>query len=162
MGNGALLAAGLWATGLLVAGSLVPAYSSSATARTSGGVTTVSTASSTLVQVNGVRVVALLALPLLAVVIVAGLLRRRRSHARSGAGAPAWVVTGLLGAVSIVGALSIGLFVAPVALLLVVACSYAPTFVAPAVAPVAPAGGPAGTGPSGPTDEMTTGNGPER
>jgi hypothetical protein len=121
-----LLIAAAWAAGLVLAGGLVPVYGSSAAASTTAGKTVWTSTTGTLVEVNGPRVLALLALPFLAVGLVGVALRHRRTHQRCGAGGPAWLVTGLLGAVSVLGVLTIGPFLAPVAVLLAVVCARAP------------------------------------
>jgi len=78
--------------------------------------------SPTLVQENGPRVLVPVGLPLVASVVVSGALWRRRRRARPGPGPLACVVTGLVGLLVLAGLLSIGLFVAPVMVLLVLAC----------------------------------------
>ena len=79
--------------------------------------------SATLVHVNGLKVLAPVGLPLLAVIVVAFALRRRRKHEVPGAGWLAWTVTGLLVGVALLGMLSIGPFIVPVAVLFAVACA---------------------------------------
>ena len=112
-----LVVAGLWAVGLPIAASLLPAYSTGSGA---------SSGRQTLLQVNGEWVVVVLCLPLLAVGVVTLALRQRR-RGRSGAGRVAWVVTGVLGVASLVAILSVGVFVAPVFLLLAGACAGDPS-----------------------------------
>jgi hypothetical protein len=124
-----MLIAMIWAAGFVIVGLVVPVYSSSSSSSTTGGVTIHSTSDATLVHVNGLRVLVLLALPLVAVAAVGLSLRSRHRHERPGAGVLAWIVTGLLIVVSILGVLTIGLFVAPVAVLLTVLCARAPTLV---------------------------------
>jgi len=124
--------AAVWSVGLVVAGTTVPAYASSTATITSTStpgsvlrthqVEVAHSTTATLLQVNGPGVLVLLALPLVAVTIVAGLLVWRRARGRPGAGAPAWTVTALLGAFSLVGILTIGPFVIPVPVLLAAAC----------------------------------------
>ncbi|MHB8219921.1 MAG: hypothetical protein ACYDHU_06310 [Acidimicrobiales bacterium] len=123
--------AAVWSVGLVVAGTTVPAYDSSTvvTSTSTPGsvprthrVEVAHSTTATLLQVNGPGVLVLLALPLVAVTIVAGLLVWRRARGRPGAGAPAWTVTALLGAFGLVGILTIGPFVIPVPVLLAAAC----------------------------------------
>jgi hypothetical protein len=128
--NALLVAAGVWAAGLPVAASLLPAYSrgSGVVSGTSAGIRAhaASTARQTLLQVNGEWVVVVLCLPLLAVGLVALALWQRRCG-RAGAGRVAWAVTGALGVASLVAILTVGLFVAPVFLLLAGACAGDPS-----------------------------------
>jgi hypothetical protein len=125
-----LVIAGLWSVvPLLGASFLVPTYSSSSVSSSSAGPagsrlshTIVHSSSQTVVQVNGFRVLFLLALPLLAVGVVAFTLWRRGQRGQAGPGALAWTVTGLVGAVSLLGILSIGIFIMPIVVLLLVVC----------------------------------------
>lgn len=124
----AIAGAALWAAGLPVAGALLPAYTSSSAASLSApsapgspsspastaGVVT-STVSRTLVQVNGDRVLIILAIPLLLVLAVALLLPAHRQVA--------WVITGFAFVFVFLGAFTIGPLVVPVAILLLVACA---------------------------------------
>lgn len=123
----ALLIAAAWGVGLVVAGFFAPVYQ--AEKLSSPGELTRGT--ETLVGMNGPGVVVVLAFPLLATVVVAGalLLRPRR-----GALPVAWGLTALLAAFTLLGMLSIGLFVVPVASALVVACASAPASKAAAAA----------------------------
>jgi hypothetical protein len=114
-----LAAAAIWSCGLLVAALVAPVYSSTSTS--SSGVAAGSSA--TLVQVNGMRALILVGLPLLFVGVVAFSLWRRRKQMRPGPGAAAWAATGLLGAFTFVSMLTIGLFVLPVTVLLTVTCA---------------------------------------
>lgn len=129
-------AAALWSVGLVVAALTVPAYSSTSASSSSpsspfgasGHPTTTPSAhvmhtSATLVQVSGFAVLAPVSLPLLAVVVVAFVLWRRRKSETPGAGWLAWAVTGVLFGVALLGMLSIGLFIVPVAVMLAVACA---------------------------------------
>ena len=79
--------------------------------------------SPTLVQVNGADVLVPVGFPLVATVVVSGALWRRRRRARPGPGPLACVVTGLVWLLVLAGMLSIGIFVAPVLVLLVIACA---------------------------------------
>jgi hypothetical protein len=124
-----LVIAATWSVGLLVAAAVVPAYSSMTVASSGSfpGTTATSTVrtTATLVQENGTRVLALVALPLLAVIVVTLSLWRRRRRARHGAGMLAWTVLAVVGGLTLVSMLTIGPFILPVALLLTVACARA-------------------------------------
>ncbi|MHB8295066.1 MAG: hypothetical protein ACYDH5_10680 [Acidimicrobiales bacterium] len=127
-------AAALWSAGLLIAALTAPTYSSTSASSSSPSSpsgasghptatpTQVAHTSATLVQVNGFRVLAPVSLPLLAVVVVAFALWRRRKNGAPGAGWLAWTVTGLLLGLALLEMISIGLFIVPVAVLLAVAC----------------------------------------
>lgn len=109
----ALGGAALWCIALIVAAFVVPAYSTDGS--TGAG-------SATLVGENGAWVAGLLAIPLLLTLFVGDALWKRR--AEPGAGPTAWTVTGLLIAFNVLGMLSIGIFVLPVTICLVVACTH--------------------------------------
>jgi len=112
----ALAAAAAWAVALLVAAFLVPIGGS--VSASSSGVITYGTA--TFVDINGVHGAAVVGIPLLCTVLVAGalLLRRRRAAVPC-----AWAVTGVLALFNMLAMLTIGLFVVPVTAALVVACT---------------------------------------
>lgn len=118
----ALVAALAWCLVLLVGGFTFPVYgtsSSSASIDASGSATSTEvTSTATLVQVNGVTAAVVLGIPLVATLLVWALL-----HWRSRAAA--WVVTAVLGVLTILALMSVGLFVLPVTIALVVACSSA-------------------------------------
>jgi len=97
--------AALVSLGLVVAGIYVKSYSSS------------SGPSRTLIQENGLKVLAPLSFPLVAVIVVALALRHRRQARRRGAGALVWTVFGLLGLFVVLGVFTIGPFIAPIAIL---------------------------------------------
>jgi hypothetical protein len=113
----------LWSIGLVIAAFRLPAYQSLSISGHSlsffrshpgtGG-------SATLVAVNGWGGVVVAAAPLAAAVLIACALWRRIEE--EGAGALAWTVTVLLMCFNVLGMLSIGLFVIPVTLALIVAC----------------------------------------
>ena len=90
--------------GLVIAGLFVRSYSSS----NGPGLT--------LVQENGLKVLAPLSAPLVAVVIVALTLWHRRRTGRRGVGVLVWIVFGLLALLVVLGALTIGPFIAPIML----------------------------------------------
>lgn len=101
--------AALWSLGLVAAGFFVTAYSSS------------NGPGQTLVQQNGLHVVAVLLIPFVAVGIVAIALSRRRSLRKSGVGMLVWIIFGLLAMLVILGAFTIGPFIGPVAVFVAVA-----------------------------------------
>jgi hypothetical protein len=116
-----------WGATLVIGALVVPAYSSSrsATVAISGSPPTTAivtpprtSTARTLVDVNGLRVLAIVAIPLLAVGLVTMALRTRRVKM-------AWSVTAVVIALTLVGILTIGVFVLPVAVLLGVACGRA-------------------------------------
>lgn len=111
----ALAVAVIYGAALVMAGFLVPVYSTES-ASSDGEVLV---GSATLVAENGAGIVAVLAIPLLLSVAVgtALLLLPRR-----GALPTAWGLTGLLAAFNLLAMLSIGVFVIPVTVALVVAC----------------------------------------
>jgi hypothetical protein len=113
-----LLSAALWSVGLVAAALLVPVYDSEASHP--GG--TAPSVSATLVHVNGLRVLIPVGVPLVVVGLVASALRYRRSRGKQGAGVLAWVFASLLGLLALVGMLTIGIFVLPVAVVVTVVC----------------------------------------
>jgi hypothetical protein len=106
----------VWGTGLVIAALLVPVYQSSSVS-SSGPVTD---GWATLVGVNGWGALLVAGAPLAAAVVTGCALWRRAG--RQGAGVLAWAVTGLLGCFNLLAILSIGVFVLPVTIALVVAC----------------------------------------
>jgi len=116
-----LAIAAVWSVGLVIAAAVAPWYSSTSVS-TSGLVVR---GSATLVQENGLRVLMPICVPLLAVGVVTFSLWRRRKQVRSGAGALAWMLTALLAGFTLVSMLTIGLFVLPVTVLVIVACARA-------------------------------------
>lgn len=107
----ALAAAALWAAGLVVAALALPAYTgSSSTEDASGEVHTTST-TATFVEANGTWGLVVASVPLAACLVVAVLLLGPGGRATRVA---AVVVVALLGALTVLGLLSIGVFIAPV------------------------------------------------
>jgi hypothetical protein len=112
----ALVIAGVWGLGLVVAGFVVPMYRTM-TESESGEV---ARGTDTLVGANGPGVVVGLAVPFVVTVLVgcALLLRAHRG------GLPvAWTLTGLLAVLTFLSMPSIGLFIIPITTSLVVACA---------------------------------------
>ena len=118
----ALIAAAAWSVLLLVAAFTFPAYgtaSQSSSVDANGNLTSGEeiTGTATLVGVNGLYAGLLVGIPLVVTAVVALLLRIGVRPARIGA----WVLTGLLGAFTVLALMSIGLFILPVTVALVVA-----------------------------------------
>jgi hypothetical protein len=111
----ALLLAGGWALGLIVAGFVVPMYRT-ASESTTGEVTH---GSDTLVGVNGPGVVVVLAVPFVLTVLVGCALLLR---AHRGALLAAWTLTVMLAIFTLLAVMSIGFFMVPVTAALIVAC----------------------------------------
>jgi hypothetical protein len=105
-----------WALGLVAAALLVPVYQSLSVS--SSG--TVTDGSATLAGVNGWGALLVAGVPLAATMVTGSALWRRAG--RQGAGIVAWAVTGLLVCFNLLAMLSIGVFVLPVTLALVLAC----------------------------------------
>jgi hypothetical protein len=105
-----------WGTGLVIAALLVPVYQSSSVS----GPGTATDGSATLVGVNGWGALLVAGAPLVAAVVAGCALWWRAG--RASAGVLAWAVTGLLACFSFLAILSIGVFVLPVTLALVIAC----------------------------------------
>jgi cytochrome bd-type quinol oxidase subunit 2 len=105
--------AALSSLGLVAAGFFVRSYSSS----NGPGLT--------LVQENGLKVLAPLSAPFVAVVIVTLALWHRRRARRRGVGVLVWIVFGLLALLVVLGAFTIGPFIAPTALFVLLAITSA-------------------------------------
>ena len=101
-----------WSCALIVGAFTLPAYSSDG----SNG-----SGSATLVEENGAHVVGVIAIPFVVTLLVACALWKRR--ALRSAGPTAWTITVLLVVFNVLALLSIGLFVLPVTICLVVACA---------------------------------------
>lgn len=105
--RGWLLASVVFGAGLLVAAFTVSAYNG--------------TVSQTLVQANGRKVIFIVAIPLVGALLAIWTIVARVGHARNGVGIFTWLVIGVLGAFALLGMLTIGPFVAPVPVCLLVA-----------------------------------------
>jgi hypothetical protein len=126
-----LLAAALWSVGLIVAALTVPAYES-LTANTGSGTTGSSgqlheavQSSRTLVAENGPKVLILVGIPLVVVALIALALWLRRRTGKQGVSVVAWLLAGLLLALALLSALTIGPFVLPAGAMVIAACSLA-------------------------------------
>ena len=102
-----LMASVIFGVGLLVAAFTVSA---------SNG-----TVSQTLVQANGGKVIVIVAIPLVGALLAIWAIVVRLRRARKGVGIFTWLVIGVLGAFALLGMLTIGPFVAPVPVCLLVA-----------------------------------------
>lgn len=113
----ALLGAVGWSAVLLAGAFLFPAYSSTGEEVPAAGAVT--EAPATLAGVNGLGAVAAVGVPLLVTVAVAVALWL---GTRRGAIPVAWVLTGLLTAFTLITMASVGLFILPVTVALIIAC----------------------------------------
>jgi hypothetical protein len=102
----ALIGAAAWSCALIVGAFVVPAYSSDSST---------GTGSATLVGENGAGIVIPILIPLIIVLAASAALWRDHRSA-------AWTATGLLAAFNVLALLSIGIFVLPITICLVVAC----------------------------------------
>jgi hypothetical protein len=105
--RGWLVASVIFGSGLIVAAFTVPAYSG--------------TISQTLVQANGGKVIFIVSIPLVGALLSITTIVVRRRHGRRGVGVFTWLVIGALGAFAMLGLLTIGPFIAPVPIFLLVA-----------------------------------------
>lgn len=112
----------VWSAGLVVVALVVPVYGSSETSAGTDGVTLTR---ATLVQVNGARALVLMAIPALVSAVALLAIRARRAGARWGAPV-AWAAVAVLAAETLVGILSIGVFILPATVLLVAAVRLTP------------------------------------
>ncbi|MEO6411592.1 MAG: hypothetical protein ABIO48_03315 [Pedococcus sp.] len=106
----ALVGATLWGVALVVAALTLPAYSGDTAGTDSTGAVTSSSTSATLVEVNGWWGLVLASIPLGACVVVGALLLGPGGRP---AQALAAVVVALLGGLTVLSLLSIGLFLMP-------------------------------------------------
>ena len=111
----ALAVALVWSAGLLVGAAVAPVYETS----TSTG--SVAQGSATLVEANGPGVLLAVAIPLVAAAIVSLALWRRRAD--RGAGPVAWTCAVVLAGFTLLAMLTIGIFILPVTLILLVVCA---------------------------------------
>lgn len=96
----------IYAAALVVVALFLPAYSGAA--------------SKTLSEVNGDKVLLVVAAPLVGALFVIESARLHRRRGRHGVGVVAWVIVGLLFAISALGLLTVGPFILPVPVCLVV------------------------------------------
>lgn len=115
----ALAFAAAYGVSLIAGAFLVPVYQTSGSSQASGSpAAQVAQGSATLVGVNGPRVAFIAAVPLAVTLAVAVALWLNRPGAR----VLAWALTGLLAVFNLLAMLSIGIFVLPVTVALIVAC----------------------------------------
>ena len=107
----ALAAAALWAGGLVVAALALPAYTGSSFTEDANGEVHTTSTTATFVEANGTWGLVVASVPLAACLVVAVLLLGPGGRATRVA---AVVVVALLGALTVLGLLSIGVFIAPV------------------------------------------------
>ena len=122
-----MVVAVLCSLGLLVAAETFPVYESdpiTVVGGANGGpdTTSVSHTTATLVEVNGIHALEFMALPLLASLVVAVALLRRRTG--SLARVIAWGVTGVMGLYTMLAMLTVGPAMLPVTGCLVMACAF--------------------------------------
>ena len=130
----ALAGATLWSLALLVAALTVPVYSGESESTDSTGATVTTSASATLVGENGWWGLVVAGVPLVACLVVAALLLGPGGR---NARITAVVVVVLLGIGTLLGMLSIGIFVLPVTVALAVAVASASADRRPVAAPTA-------------------------
>jgi hypothetical protein len=112
----------VWSALLVVGALVLPAYgtsSQSATTDTGTGAAStapVTTGTETLVGVNGPGVLVVVGIPLIVTMLVAAALAFRRRRL-------GWVLTSVLGFFTLLAMMSIGIFILPTTLALVVACA---------------------------------------
>jgi hypothetical protein len=126
-------AALIWSLGLVVAAALVPTYGGQTVSNSNGLTLTARTA----VQVHGLKAVVVVAIPVVASLVVALALYRRRADGWRYSGVVAWTTIALLALVAVLGIPSVGLFMVPVAILLALAARLvvSPEGVRPQAAP---------------------------
>jgi hypothetical protein len=112
-----------WSAAVLASAFWAPAYEGETA--TSGGA--VSQTRATLVGVNGLDAALLLAVPLVLAIAAGFGLHYRCSRGSSLGAAAAWLAVGLIGALTVLGAASIGAFLLPTTLLLAAAARLTPS-----------------------------------
>jgi hypothetical protein len=114
----ALAAAALWAAGLVVAALTLPAYTASSSTAQAGGEVHTTSSTATFAEANGTWGLVVASLPLASCLVVAVLLLGPGGRATQLAAA---ALVALLGALTVLSLLSIGIFIAPVTVGLAVA-----------------------------------------
>jgi hypothetical protein len=113
----------VWSAGLVGAAFMLPLYGSSSSSSTG----THSSASLTLVQVNGLEALVPMGAPLIIAALVWAALHRKCSRGGRITGYAAWMLVSVLVAGCLVGIASVGLFIAPAAALLWRAAAITPS-----------------------------------
>jgi hypothetical protein len=108
------VAALVWSLGLVLAALLVPTYASETSSAAAG----LTLSRATLAQSQGAWAVVLVTVPALVSVTVAAAMLYRRREGANWSGPVAWTAIGLLAIESLLGILSVGAFMLPVAILL--------------------------------------------
>jgi hypothetical protein len=118
------LAAGalVWSVGLVLAAVLVPAYGSD----TSSGAGGLTLTSSTLLESKGAGALVLVTIPALASLVVGSAMVSRRRDGARWSGPAAWTAIGVVTVEALLGILSVGGFMLPVAVLLALAVRVVP------------------------------------
>src|SRR3954452_3943043 len=97
------LAALVWSAGLVLAALVIPAYNGQTTTSSQG----VTLTTATLVQVNGVKAVVIVAVPLVVSLVVIFALHRRRVAGAVWSGPVAWTMIAVLMVECLLGILSV-------------------------------------------------------
>jgi len=118
------IAALAWGAGLVVAAFVIPVYSGETASAPSGVVHGLP--GQTLVQVNGPHVLFVIGAPLVIAALVWGALHEKCSRGRAAGGYLAWTLIAILFAGCVLGILSVGVFMAPAAVLLACAAAITP------------------------------------
>jgi hypothetical protein len=122
---GLTVTAFVWALGLVAAAFVAPVYIGESHTVSGGVASTVST-TSTLVDENGLGVLIPVALPAALTALVWLALQQKCSRGSRRSSEAAWWLVGLVAMFSLLSGFTIGMFVAPVALLLAGAASLTP------------------------------------
>jgi hypothetical protein len=116
------VAALVWSLGLVLAALLIGAYSGQ-TASMQGAITLTTR---TFVQVNGVRSLVLVALPVAGCLVVGVALGQRRRRGSTWSGRLAWTAVAVVAVEAALGMATFGLFLVPVVVLLVLSVRLVP------------------------------------
>jgi hypothetical protein len=119
------VAAFAWGAALVAGAFLLPVYGSSSATAAPG--LAVPSPSSTLVGVNGLRVLVPVGLPVLTAAVIWFALYRKCSRGSRLSGCVAWALIWLLAGFAVVAIASVGIFVLPVVALLARAASLTPS-----------------------------------
>jgi hypothetical protein len=124
--------AALWTAALIAAGFFIKSYASNTSTVSTYGTTVIKNLPGlSLIQENGLKVLIPLSIPFAMVLLVAGLMWRRRRAGRDLVGPTAWGAVVVLGILTFLSLLTIGPFVLPGTMLLLIACVVAKPSPAP-------------------------------